>query len=179
MLNALRRRGQWRRLSESLFAGLIARARSPVFFEDFGVADTIDGRFDMLVLHAWLVLDALASKGDQGLARVLVDDLFVQFDAALRQQGVGDVGMGRRMTQMAEAFHGRLKAYREAADHAQIAAAILRNVYRGAAGRLEQAGALANYAAAAREHLARADLAAGQLDFGPSPQFQPASYADA
>ncbi len=178
MLNALRRRGQWRRVSDRLCAGLVAHARSLVFFEDFGVADTINGRFDMLVFHAWLVLDALAGRGEQGLAQALVDALFVQFDEALREQGAGDVGMSRRMTKMADAFYGRLKAYREASDHPQLAAAILRNVYRGTEGRLERAGALANYAAAARECLIHADLAAGHLDFGAPARFFPESHAN-
>ncbi|MGB8363803.1 MAG: ubiquinol-cytochrome C chaperone family protein [Rhizomicrobium sp.] len=179
MLNALRQRGQRRRLSDSLCAGLAAHARSLVFFRDFGVADTIDGRFDMLVFHAWLVLDALAGRGEQGLSQVLVDAVFVQFDEALREQGAGDMGIGRRMTKMGEAFYGRLKAYREAADHTQLAAAILRNVYRGAEGRREQALALATYAAAARDRLACADLTAGQLDFGSPAQFCPANHANA
>jgi cytochrome b pre-mRNA-processing protein 3 len=176
MLTAMRRRGQWRRLSGRLCAGLIARSREPVFFEDFCVADTIDGRFDMLVVHAWLVLDVLAAKGEQGLSQALVDALFVQFDEALREQGAGDMAMGRRIAKMTDAFYGRLKAYSEAHSHAELKEAVLRNVYRGAAGRLEQADALATYAAMAGVCLARSDLAAGEIDFGPPAQFRPGSH---
>lgn len=178
MLNGLRRRAQQRRVSDALCAGLIARAREPVFFLEFGVADTIDGRFDMLALHAWLVLDRLAAQEEQGISQALVDALFVQFDEALREQGAGDMGMGRRMTKMADAFYGRLKAYREAIDSAQLAAAILRNVYRGADGHLEQALALATYASTVRDRLARCDFADGELDFGPPAQYPATSHAN-
>jgi cytochrome b pre-mRNA-processing protein 3 len=169
MLNALRRRAETRRLADTLLAGLIARARRPVFYETLGVADTMDGRFDLLTLHAWLVLDRLVQQEAEALSQSLVNALFVQFDEALREQGAGDMGMARRMTKMADAFYGRLKAYREAPDEAALGDAILRNLYRGDAGKVEQARAVAIYAASAREHLAQADLSAGALDFGPEP----------
>jgi cytochrome b pre-mRNA-processing protein 3 len=169
MLNAWRRRAEQRRLADGLLAGLIARSRSPVFYEKLGVADTIDGRFDLLILHAWLVLDRLAAQGAQGTSQALVDGLFVQFDEALRQQGAGDMGMGRRMTKMADAFFGRLKAYGEAADCTALADAILRNVYRGDARKIDQADALAIYVAAARARLEVVDATAGVLDFGAEP----------
>src|SRR5215469_12388198 len=169
MLNAWRRRAEERRLSDSLLAALITRARSPVFYERLGVADTIDGRFDLLLLHAWLVLDRLSAQGAQGTSQALVDGLFVQFDEALRQQGAGDMGMGRRMTKIADAFFGRLKAYREAADCTALADAILRNVYRGDVRKVEQADALAIYAAAARARLELVDATTGLLDFGAEP----------
>ena len=169
MLNALRRRAETRRVADALLAGLIARARRPVFYEKLGVADTIDGRFDLLVLHAWLVLDRLAEQGAKTLSQSLVDALFVQFDEALREQGAGDMGMGRRMTKMADAFYGRLKAYREAADRTALSDAFVRNLYRGEAGKVEQARQVAIYAASVRDHLDKADLSADALDFGPEP----------
>lgn len=169
MLNAWRRKAEQRRLSDSLLTAVIARARAPVFYEKLGVADTIDGRFDLLLLHAWLVLDRLAAQGAPGTSQALVEGLFTQFDEALRQQGAGDMGMGRRMTKMAEAYFGRLKAYAEAADCTALADAILRNVYRGDAGKVDQADALAVYAAAARARLEGVDLTASPPDFGAEP----------
>ena len=167
MLNALRRRAETRRLSDRLTARLVDLARLPVFYEAFGVPDTIDGRFDLLVLHAWLVLERLAAQGAQDLSQAVVDGLFVQFDEALRQQGAGDMGMGRRMTKIAEAWLGRLKAYDEAEP--VLTAAILRNVFRGDSGKLEEARRLAMYAASMKSRLAEQDLAGGTLDFGPAP----------
>jgi cytochrome b pre-mRNA-processing protein 3 len=169
MLNALRRRAETRKASDALLAALIARSRLPVFYEKLGVPDTIDGRFDLLVLHTWLVLDRLAQQGADTLSQSLVDGLFVQFDEALREQGAGDMGMGRRMTKMADAYFGRLKAYREATDQKALTDAIVRNLYRGDAGKVEQAAALAIYAASARERLTEADLNTNAPDFGQEP----------
>jgi cytochrome b pre-mRNA-processing protein 3 len=169
MLNAMRQRAQTRQAAEALLSALSTRARLPVFYRKFGVADTIDGRFDLLVLHTWLVLERLSQQKLDALAQALIDGLFIQFDEALREQGAGDMGMSRRMTKMADAFYGRLKAYGEAADVEALAEAIVRNVYRGDASRLEEARALAIAVAAARVLVTSGDLSQGAVDFGPSP----------
>jgi cytochrome b pre-mRNA-processing protein 3 len=168
MLNAWRKSAERKRLSEQLCAGVIARARAPVFFRDYGVPDTIDGRFDLLALHAWLVLERLDAAGRRDLAQAFTDGLFMRFDEGLRDLGAGDMGMGRRMKKIAAAFYGRMQAYSHAADDAQLAAAVERNLYRGA-GEGETARALALYAKLARIHLCRADVIAGEIDFGPLP----------
>ena len=167
MLKALRRLGDRKRLADGLFAGLTARSREPVFFLEFNVPDTIDGRFDLLTLHAWLVLERLAGARD--LSQSLTDTIFVQFDESLRQLGVGDIGIGHRVKKMADAFYGRLKAYGAAKDESELATAILRNIYRGEAARAQSAQALALYALQARAQLADADIIGGALDFGPLP----------
>jgi cytochrome b pre-mRNA-processing protein 3 len=169
MFNALRRRAERKRLAGALLEGLVVRARAPAFFADFAVPDTIDGRFDVLALHAWAVLDRLAELQADGLSQALVDALFVQFDEALREQGAGDIGMARRMNRMADAFYGRLEAYGEATDRAALAAAIVRNVFRGAPERIEQGLALAIYVDGVRARLRNADLSSGALEFGPLP----------
>lgn len=169
MLNAMRQRAQTRQAAEALISALSTRARLPVFYRKFGVADTIDGRFDLLVLHAWLVLERLSQQKLDALAQALIDGLFIQFDEALREQGAGDMGMSRRMTKMADAFYGRLKAYGEAADVEALVEAIVRNVYRGDASRLEEVRALAISVAAARVLVTSGDLSQGAVDFGPSP----------
>ena len=71
----------------------------------------MDGRFDLVALHAWLVLERLKAAGMDAAAQALTDTLFIGFDEALREQGTGDMGMGRRMKAMANAFYGRLAAY--------------------------------------------------------------------
>jgi len=80
------------------------------------------------------------------------------------------MGLGRKIKQMAEALNGRLKAYDQAGDETELAAAILRNVYRGASDRQNEALHLARYAIAVREHLAGCNPATGKLDFGPPPR---------
>ncbi|MBI3675264.1 MAG: ubiquinol-cytochrome C chaperone [Proteobacteria bacterium] len=169
MLNALRgsgRRAEAKRTAARLYEELSAAARQPVFFAALGVADTVDGRFDMVALHGWLVLERLTNQGQRDLAQALTDRLFIAFDEALRELGAGDMGMSRRMTKMGDAFYGRLQAYSAAKNEAALAEAIGRNVFRGAQDRGEQSRVLARYVASAREKLAKADPERDALDFG-------------
>ncbi|HEY0107768.1 MAG TPA: ubiquinol-cytochrome C chaperone family protein [Rhizomicrobium sp.] len=169
MLNALRRTTRNVRHVQALYAALTAAARQPVFFRAYGVADTVDGRFDMVALHAWLALRWLKAAGRADLAQGLSDAIFVAFDEALRDLGNGDMGMGPRMKKLGNAFAGRLHVYEAAGDEAALADAILRNVYRGAADRQAAAAALARYAQAAAGRLKACDPLGAALDFGPIP----------
>jgi cytochrome b pre-mRNA-processing protein 3 len=83
--------------------------------------------------------------------------------------GTGDIGMNRRLKTLAEAFYGRLQAYRAATDLEELATAIGRNLYRGIGADRAEALVMATYAFAARSHLAKANVAEGRLDFGPLP----------
>lgn len=171
MLKALRSRRRRRQVATALCAVMSARARDPAFFRDYHVMDTVDGRFDLLVLHAWLLLEALKAQGEDELAQRLVDALFARLEEALREQGAGDIGMGRRMKRMAGAFYGRLRAYGSAGDEG-MAAALVRNLFRGEVSRVEHAAGLAKYVASARANLALSRLAEGEADFGPIPALQ-------
>ncbi|HEX3663672.1 MAG TPA: ubiquinol-cytochrome C chaperone family protein [Rhizomicrobium sp.] len=172
MLKALRQRKERRRLADSLGDRLSHQARDPAFYADCGVSDTFDGRFDLLVLHGWMVLQVLRSLGEGMLAQALIDSLFTRLDDALREQGAGDMSMSRRMKTMAGAFYGRLSAYDAAPDEAAMAGALLRNVYRGQDDRIEQAARLAKYVADARARLVQSRLTEGEADFGPVPKQQ-------
>ena len=163
--NGRRRRGT----AAALCAAVSRRARDPAFYQAYGVADSVDGRFDLVVLHAWLVLEQLRERGENDLAQTFVDAIFAAFDEALREQGAGDIGIGRRMKKMAGAFYGRLQTYSGSGDLAALGDAILRNVYRGEACRVEQAAALAKYVHDARKGVADSRLAEGEVDFGPPP----------
>jgi cytochrome b pre-mRNA-processing protein 3 len=134
-----------------------------VFFTAFAVADTLDGRFDLLALHAWLVLAEL--KGGDS-AQVLTDAIFIGFDEAMREQGAGDMGIARKLKAMANAFYGRMAAYDAARDESELAAALAKNLWRGAPvdGR---ARVLAAYVLGARQSLKNSLPDA--LDFGPLP----------
>jgi cytochrome b pre-mRNA-processing protein 3 len=167
MLNSLRKSENARRAASSLHAAIVTRARAPVFYAELGVADSVDGRFDLIALHAWLVLERLRAARLNDLSQALTDALFVGFDEGLRDLGAGDMGLGRRMKKVADAFYGRLKVYGESADEAAMGAALARNLYRGAqCGRVTD---VARYVLAAKEHLAHADVASGIADFGPLP----------
>ena len=172
MLKLLRNSQDRKQLAAALQTQLIARARAPVFYAVLGVADSMDGRFDLVTLHAWLVLERLKAARQDAIAQALTDMLFVGFDEALREQGIGDMGLGRRMRAMAEAFYGRLKAYSGARDREELATALARNIWRGQGGQGGKEGLahrLAAYVESARAALANCDPEGGTLDFGPLP----------
>lgn len=166
MLSALRRVAATRKRARGLCSGLLAQGRRPEFFSRYKVADTLDGRFDLVALHAWVVLDRVGSN--HGLRQSLIDEIFLSFDEGLRLLGTGDAGMNRRLRVLAEAFFGRLHAYNQAATPQLLTEAILRNLFRGAMNYQKEATALAQYAWSARSHL---DISRGgeELEFGPLP----------
>lgn len=153
MVFALFRRSGNRRVIERLYADVVVAARTEIFYRDYGVADSVDGRFEMLVLHAALAvrrLRALPSPGPD-MAQDLTDIVFKHFDSMLREAGIGDTSVPKRMKKLAEAFYGRAAAYETAIaddDHGDLADALARNVLADAANR---AGSdrLARYAEAA------------------------------
>ena len=163
MLNLLRKSAARKQHARRLYDGLVTRAREPVFFADFGVADSLDGRFDLLVLHAWLALKELRGAP---VAQDLTDLIFTGFDEAMREQGAGDMGIVHKLKAMANAFYGRIAAYDVAQDEQQLAAALAKNLWRGAEVD-HRARALAAYAATARQSLAQS--LPDTLDFGPLP----------
>jgi cytochrome b pre-mRNA-processing protein 3 len=169
MLNALRWGRARKQRAAQLCVAVSARAREPVFFRDFAVPDTIDGRFDLVALHAWLVLERLQAQGERELAQAFIDAQFERFDEGLRELGAGDMGMSRRMTKMSGAFYGRLEAYGAATDAAALADALVRNLYRGEAAAVEPARALAKYALVARARLAGIAVDKTDPDFGSLP----------
>ena len=163
MRNLLRKSASRKQESRRYYDALVSRAREPVFFTAFGVADSIDGRFDVLVFHAWL---ALAELRGGPAAQALTDVIFTGFDEAMREQGAGDMGIGHKLKAMANAFYGRMAAYDSARDENELAAALAKNLWRGGEAD-DRAFGLAAYAMAARRQLKQSlpDV----LDFGPLP----------
>jgi cytochrome b pre-mRNA-processing protein 3 len=145
-----------------LYGEAVRTAREPAWFTELGVADTLDGRFDLVGLFAALMIQRLGSLPTPDsalgaeLAQAVFDAMFADMDFNLRELGVGDMGIARRVRDMWEAFHGRALAYRaplSQGDAAALAASLARNVWRGnapegAPARLAEA-ALREY-----EHLA-------------------------
>lgn len=110
-----RRKNPHEALAAALYARTAEQAREPVLFESCGIPDTLDGRFDSLALHAALMIDRLRREPDgDGLAQSFFDVMFRHLDLTLREIGVQDLGVGRRIKIMAEGLHGRALAYREA-----------------------------------------------------------------
>lgn len=124
-----------RKFIDRLHGEIVAAARDPALFTDYAVEDTFEGRFETLVLHAIIVLRRLRALPEPGpqIAQDMTDGLFRHFDAALREMGVGDITVPKRMKTIAEAYLGRAKAYQAALDQdgLALAAALSRNVYAG------------------------------------------------
>jgi len=123
-----------RLLIDQIHGEIVAAARAPALYQEAGVADTIEGRFEMVVLHAALLVRRLLALGPQGaeMAQELVDRLFRGFEDALREMAIGDAGVARRIKTMAGDFAGRSRAYAAAldsGDEAALVAALARNVY--------------------------------------------------
>jgi cytochrome b pre-mRNA-processing protein 3 len=166
-----RRDSGHRKTIERLYGAIVAQAREPVFYRDLGVPDTVEGRFDLLVLHMHLVNERLAATGEAGamLGQELLDRFFEDMDASLREIGIGDMTVPKKMRSLAEAYLGRSASYGPAiakGDNAALGAAIARNILgqEDAAG----AGALAAYAIETSKSLNRQppeQLLDGRVDF--------------
>ena len=132
-----------------LYAGVVAQARQPYFYTDLGVPDTPDGRYDMIMIHAFLLLHRLKRDlpNTEEISQALFDIMFEDMDKSLREMGAGDVGIGRRIKEMAKAFYGRIAAYDEGLnrDDDSLEIALQRNVYRQSSVKNEQVSALGSY----------------------------------
>jgi cytochrome b pre-mRNA-processing protein 3 len=148
-LASLFRRNRQRDAAIDLYGAIVEQARQPAFFARHGVPDTVDGRFELIALHAFLVLNRLKADRQQTaeLGQALFDAMFADMDRGLREMGVGDLSVGRHVKGMAQSFYGRVVAYEHglAADEAALAEALTRNLYGTVAPRADDAEALAAY----------------------------------
>ncbi len=155
-----------------VYETIVAAARHPVPYAAWGVADNVDGRFDMIALHMFLLLDRLKGE-DADFRQRLVDEFFADMDRSLREMGVGDISVGKKVRKMAEAFYGRLAAYDAGLSHGKdaLAMALSRNFFPEG-GRNGIAEKLLGYTIAAQGELAKAKtecLLAGRVTF-PEPK---------
>lgn len=149
------------------------QARSPTLFGEFGVPDTVDGRFEMVALHTFLVLRRLKGATDSGatLGQDLFDVMFEDMDVSLREMGAGDMGVGKRVKAMVQAFYGRVAAYEKglAGGETDLKVALRRNVYRAGDVSEDAVAALARYVSDQDRHLVDISperIAAGDFRFG-------------
>ncbi|SHL90354.1 cytochrome b pre-mRNA-processing protein 3 [Bradyrhizobium lablabi] len=135
---------------EAIYGTIVTQAREPLFYRDLGVPDTVNGRFDLLVLHLWMVLRRVRPiAGGAGLSQALFDHFCEDMDGNLREMGVGDLTVPKRMQAFGEAFYGRSAAYdlALAAGREPLAQALGKNILNG--DQIENARRLAFYAEAA------------------------------
>src|SRR5712672_2769349 len=149
---------------EAIYGMIVTQAREPLFYRDLGVPDTVNGRFDLLVLHLWMVLRRLTSMegGGAAVSQALFDRFCADLDANLREMGVGDLAVPKRMQAFGEAFYGRAAAsdLALAAGTEPLAQALCRNILNGK--EIENARRLAFYVETVIACLAGLDEAALQ-----------------
>ena len=179
MLASLFRRRRASDEALALYATAAAQARQEVFYRSLGVPDSIDGRFDLLALHLWLLLRRL--KGEPAAERLsqdLVEVFFAAMDVSLREIGAADIGVGRRVKRMIEAFYGRAAAYDAAlaAGGTALEDALARNLYGTVGASPAALSAMSGYVREAEARLNAwppAELLAGRVPFPPPPEAAP------
>lgn len=147
-----------------LYGAIVAQARSAQFYRNYCVPDTVNGRFEMIVLHAVLVLGRLDRGGeaDRALGQAIFDRFCRDMDDNMREMGVGDIAVPRKMRAVGEAFYGRKRAYEAALaepDVAALAAALMRNVYGSGNAPEPYVERLADYVLTAARAVDEADMA--------------------
>lgn len=147
---------------ELVYGDIVAAARLPALYTGLGVPDTVMGRFDSLVLHVALVLRrlrALPAPADQ-LAQELIDRFFKDLDSALREIGIGDVSVPKKVRALGEAFYGRARTYDEALSPDAEADALERALARNVLDREDEP----TLATALAQHVRRLDKALESCD---------------
>ena len=179
-----------REAARRLYLAAVRQARDPVLYTEGGVADTLDGRFDLIVLHVVPLMRRLRQCDEAGrkLSQSLFDVMFDDMDQSLREMGVGDLRVGKRVKQMARAFYGRAAAYDQAFDRApgadrqrSIAEALERNVFNNDPPPADRVQALAGYVESLLDALdghSSAALLAGEVNLPPVPPLTAARPAE-
>jgi cytochrome b pre-mRNA-processing protein 3 len=177
MISGLFRRSPKQDTIDALYGAIVAQARLPAFYRDYGVADTVTGRLEMILIHAFLFFRR-GRSGDEFM-RPLGQGVFDRFcddmDANLREMGIGDLAVPKHMQRIGEAFYGRAAVYDaalDANDDTGLVQAVIRNVFAEGPQQTERARRLAAYISATNAQLAGEDdtnLAKGQISF-PKPE---------
>lgn len=160
-----------------LYTGAVERAREPVFYVALKVPDTPDGRFDMIAVHVMLLLRRLRRERDRAAeqAQALFDYMFADLDQNLREMGIGDMSIGKRIKGMVQAFYGRIAAYDaglDSKDTQRLEDAVRRNVFRKREPRDAHVAALADYMRSCDVQLCNVPLEvllSGRFAFAPLP----------
>ena len=160
------------RAASTLYKSIVQKARDPAFYSVFGVPDTVDGRFDLIVIHAMLVFRQLRKdkEGSEEVAQMLFDAMFKDMDRSLREMGVGDLSVARHIKKMAKAFYGRAAMYEEGLDGDAVALkkALDVNLFRNSNENEEATANMSDYLRRAAAHLDEQDVQnviSGRVDF--------------
>lgn len=169
---------------QALYAQAVTQSRSPIFYTDYGVKDEIGDRFELLVLHVLIILNALKTPAAEQTeqrketAQALFDALLLALDDTLREQGVGDLTVPKKMKKLSETVNARLHRWVQIwgeGDEAAQTDYLLKTVYAQAEetevdARLAEA--MSVYVSAARQNLSPAELVAGRIVWADIPQLK-------
>ncbi|SNY93094.1 cytochrome b pre-mRNA-processing protein 3 [Cohaesibacter sp. ES.047] len=159
-----------------LYEAIVAQARQPEFYLDYGVEDSTNGRFEMIVLHAYMLLYRLRQEDSAAktLGQAVFDRFFRDMDDSLRERGVGDLSVPKKIKKMAQHFYGRVEAYdaARADSEERLAEAIERNVFARSQDVTVESRKMANYVFASATELdgqSVEDFASGKIEFASLP----------
>ncbi|MBT3532771.1 MAG: hypothetical protein HN478_02770 [Rhodospirillaceae bacterium] len=185
MKNWFRRRDRGEEAAHALYLTAVAQARQRAFYAEHGVPDSVDGRFDLIVMHVYLLLqplNKLALQTDRpdiarragDIAQALFDAMFVDMDRSLREMGVSDISVGKRVKHMAKAFYGRVGAYDEGLAGADdvLGDALERNLFGTVNPTGEHVRAMVDYLRLQAAHMTtipEAAVISGDMLFAPEP----------
>ena len=173
MLDWFTSRSRYRRKAEELYGAVVAAARQPALFSQGGIPDTPEGRFEAVALFLFLAVDRLQREGADGerMGQRLIEVFVTDMDDNLREMGVGDLSVPKKVQRATNAFYERALAYRaglKAADSDELAAALTQFVYKGSpSARAGQLGHYVRNVAARLAQIPSVDASAGQLTFLP------------
>ncbi|MGH7023908.1 MAG: ubiquinol-cytochrome C chaperone family protein [Caulobacteraceae bacterium] len=160
MIFPLRRRAQAGGVGRRLYESAVRQARTPALYAVMGAPDTVEGRFELLSLHVILLIEALNGEGAAACRQALFDAFVGDLDGAMREMGVGDLAIGKRMRALGGAFYGRAANYRKAfetlPERASLESLISRTILAGAPD--ASPSAVASYAIDCREALVSQNL---------------------
>ena len=175
------KKDQTEKIANELYIAAVSQARQPVFYLEFGVPDSVDGRFELIILHVYLflrpinilaqnVFNSAESNQARKNAQSLFDAMFADMDRSLREMGVSDIAIGKRIKQMVKAFYGRAVAYDEGLTGSDtvLQSALERNLYGTAKPSQNQLVMMADYLRYQADHLATTsdrDTTEGNLQF--------------
>ena len=158
--------------ADEIYRKIVVQAREPRFYAELGVPDTVDGRFELITVHAFLVLRRLKPSlgGEAQIGQALFDVMFEDMDLSLREMGAGDIGVGKRIKAMVQAFYGRIASYDSglASGEGELEEALWRNVYGTSEPGAPLVSALGHYMRLQEVHLAGIDIEdvkSGAFDF--------------
>lgn len=167
MFGAFKQKNPYEQPARSVYGALLTHIRQPVFYEELAVPDTFEGRFDVLVLHVFMVMEhMLVHEKGEVFNQTLFDVMFADMDQALREMGKGDMGVPKQMRAMMLGFNGRVHAYQDAfGDDEKRAAVIAKNIYNTQDS--DSAKKMSNYSALAMRHVkaqSQENILAGTLE---------------